>query len=134
MQFSVWSKQAMQFSAPAGGQVCSWTPPSLLLYCVTPGPGLPRSLLETGCSFLPCFHGFACFSFYSGVFHLPVEKLCKQSLPPPRKLPDGPDHLWTENLLGNIGNLCVQGTVSEAESFSRQGRPKFLYTLHKTKC
>ena len=57
---------------------------SLLLYCVTPGPGPPLQSLRDR-MFIPPLLSWLCpsFSFYSGVFHLPVEKLCKQSLPPP---------------------------------------------------
>lgn len=90
---AVQSTQAMQSSASAGRRLCSWTPPpfSLTLYCVTAGPGPPLQSLRDR-MFIPPSPSRLCpsFSSYSSLFHLPTEKPCKQSLSPPRKLPEWP--------------------------------------------
>lgn len=111
---AVQSTQAMQFSASAGRQLCSWTPPYPCSCTASPlVQALLCSLLETGCSFRPCLHVFA-----QAFPPTPVYFICQPKSHASRvcllleSFLNGPDYLWTpENLLGNAGNLCVQSTA-----------------------
>ena len=78
-------------SLPLLGDRSAPGPPSPCSYCVTPCPGPPLQSLRDR-MFIPPLPSCLCpsFSFHSGVFHPPVEKPCKRSLPPPRKLPEWP--------------------------------------------